>query len=170
MLLTTIPKWYPTYMLEAEVRIDSTGSQTAVLLTQENNEPMAYIGCYKDANNRDLPHSQGSSNITPLTCNDLCKEDGYTFFGVQSTNQCFCGNSYGKHGKMPESSCSRKCTADNAYICGGTWRNSIYKVGTIDGVPEIRTDGSDRKVQVISPGRVFFKLLCYNFYIAWSLA
>ena len=58
LLLTTIPKWHPTYMLEAEIKIETTGSQTALLLTQDQTVPRVYIGCFIDKNNRDLPHYQ----------------------------------------------------------------------------------------------------------------
>lgn len=37
LLLTTIPKWHPTYMLEAEIKIVTKGSKTAILLTNLAN-------------------------------------------------------------------------------------------------------------------------------------
>ena len=52
----------------------------------------------------------------------------YTFF-FQSGDQCFCGNSYGKHGSRPESECNDPCPGDSLEKCGGHWRLSIYLTG-----------------------------------------
>ena len=51
----------------------------------------------------------------------------YLYAGVQYTSECFCGNSYGKYGSLPESSCNMPCSGNKTQICGGTWSNSVYK-------------------------------------------
>ena len=48
---------------------------------------------------------------------------------LQSSNWCFCGNSYGKHGILKESECNRLCSGDTSEVCGGGWKNSIYATG-----------------------------------------
>jgi len=49
------------------------------------------------------------------------------FIKIKSS-QCFCGDTYGKHGPGLESSCSMKCLGDNTQICGGFGRNSVYEI------------------------------------------
>ena len=39
---------------------------------------------------------------------------------------CFCGQQYGKYGKVAESDCNVKCYGDERQICGGGYRNSVY--------------------------------------------
>ena len=46
---------------------------------------------------------------------------------VQWNYECFCGNSFGKHGRMPNGDCSFSCQ-DTSGInkCGGSSRNNVY--------------------------------------------
>ncbi|CAE8691086.1 unnamed protein product [Polarella glacialis] len=54
------------------------------------------LGCYGDQPaGTDLPESRGSDQ-SQLSCADKCY--GFQYFGLQSTGDCFCGNSYGKYG------------------------------------------------------------------------
>lgn len=46
----------------------------------------------------------------------------YVFF--QHSNECFCGDSYDKHGTS--TNCNMKCSGDNNAICGGPYANSVY--------------------------------------------
>ena len=48
------------------------------------------------------------------------------------SNQCFCGNSYGSYGAAAETDCWQTCNGNSAEICGGPWRNSVYKIGKWD--------------------------------------
>jgi len=43
-------------------------------------------------------------------------------------NECYCGDSYGKYGKVSESECNFKCNGNFNEICGGVNRISIYSV------------------------------------------
>ena len=111
---------------------------------------MFYIGCYKDTPSRDLPAIMcdsscnngktncgsncwlGASSMTPALCSTLCHR--YAFFGLQSGNQCFCGNDYGSYGKMPQAECNKKCSGDSSVMCGGFWRNSVYANSVSSGM------------------------------------
>lgn len=87
-----------------------------------------YMGCFKDDGDRDLVTNTYMSNhdMTVEMCVAYCRQKGYAYAGVQSTSQCFCGNSYGKHG--PSNNCVDKCGGNPNEICGGAWTNSIFKV------------------------------------------
>ena len=48
-----------------------------------------------------------------------------------SSTQCFCGNRRQKPNAddlRPETECNSKCSGNKTQICGGDWRNSIYKI------------------------------------------
>ena len=41
---------------------------------------------------------------------------------------CFCSNGdYGKHGEAEEEECNEACYGDATKMCGGQFRNSVYK-------------------------------------------
>ena len=69
--------------------------------------------------------------FTPLSLkylDNLVPFAGYTYAGVQLGYICLCGNSFGRHGHVPESRCQTKCNGDRAQKCGGAWANAVYKV------------------------------------------
>jgi len=66
--------------------------------------------------------------MTNDICWSICVNAGYAYFGTQYGTQCFCGNSYGSEGQAPESDCSMTCAGSPTQNCGGTNRNSIYKL------------------------------------------
>jgi hypothetical protein len=91
-----------------------------------------YIGCYVDSTDRDLSAKMAiTKTITIEYCRRFC--EGFTYFGTEHREECFCGNSYGKHGKVDETQCHMQCRGNQTQICGGPWRLSIY-----------RTDGQDQ--------------------------
>ncbi len=95
-----------------------------------------YLGCFKDADNRDLKDKfWDDSRMTPERCLQSCTDSGYAYAGVQYGNQCFCGNSYGRYGKLSESSCNMTCSGDSGLVCGGTWANTLYKTASRRDVP-----------------------------------
>ncbi|PAA76877.1 hypothetical protein BOX15_Mlig023956g1, partial [Macrostomum lignano] len=84
-----------------------------------------YKGCYKDSRNRDLPKlAQSSSSMSVERCGRLCSS--YRYFGVQFSKECWCGNSYGKHGKRPGRECNMACRGNSREKCGSHWRNNVY--------------------------------------------
>jgi len=90
-----------------------------------SGEQSNYIGCYKDMHgrNRDMEYSGEGYGIK--SCKAKCKFLKKRFAGLQFYNQCFCSNSYGSHGKAPESECSYPCTVGGGN-CGAAYRNSVY--------------------------------------------
>ena len=106
-----------------------------------------YIGCYRDEKEkgRDLPfrpqsrrHNRGDA----LSCVLNCAESGFIYAGLQNGNLCYCGNTYGHYGRVPDLHCDLKCldpigiqkqvTTENVYnSCGGKWVNSVYSGMTL---------------------------------------
>jgi choice-of-anchor C domain-containing protein len=92
-----------------------------------------YLGCYKDSgdpfglNGRDLNGFMfQSKDMTPQKCISLCNQKGFKYAGVQYSNQCFCGNSYGKYGVA--TNCDMPCSGNRDKMCGGFWANSVYGI------------------------------------------
>lgn len=91
-----------------------------------------YVGCFGDlVHDRDLPmqvkgkrgrkgwNAQSKAkNLDIVGCSALCS--GYKYFARQSHGECFCGDSYGKHGP------ALGCACDSAMV--GHSRNCVYKL------------------------------------------
>ncbi len=52
-------------------------------------------------------------------------------FNCLIRNRCYCGHSYGKHGKASDTECNKLCPTRQGYLCGSVLRNSIYQTGSI---------------------------------------
>ncbi|CAF1063650.1 unnamed protein product [Brachionus calyciflorus] len=95
----------------------------------ENKEKL-YVGCFKDHwLERDLYYKLDNSYSQTLeSCIFRCKNKNFLYAGLQFEFECFCSNIYGKYGQAEEVECDKKCPGDFNQKCGGTWRNSIYRV------------------------------------------
>jgi len=84
------------------------------------------VGCFKDEyKDRDMPYYRGQDQAnTPELCSEKCS--GFNYFGLQYALECWCGDTYGKHGEVP---CTEAidCPGDKSRKCGGSSMNTIYK-------------------------------------------
>ena len=99
-----------------------------------------YVGCFTDSPDRDMEGIQASvggdmeffdmgDNGSADTCATLCA--GFTHFGLQYGNQCFCDNANSMaQGRLSDAECDAPCSGDESQMCGGTWKNSIYSLST----------------------------------------
>jgi hypothetical protein len=93
----------------------------------------SYLGCYIDdsVGGRDLPYlagqlaGQGSIFNGQRSCIHLCLIAGYQFAGTQYSDECWCGNSYGRYG-VDLNGCNMPCVGNAVEMCGGPIRNSVY--------------------------------------------
>lgn len=104
-----------------------------------------YVGCRKDsAGSRVLSFAAGGSSTNTLEyCATKCK--GYTYFGVEWGQECFCGNALGGAGTtpVPETDCSQACTGDAHEVCGNSGRLSLYALnGTAVATTSSTASGS----------------------------
>lgn len=92
-----------------------------------------YLGCFIDSdNNRDLEGSfQELEENSPEICINHCLRGGFNYAGLQYGKECWCGDSYGKHGKNVEEHCGTKCpgAAHQHEKCGGYLSSRIFKTG-----------------------------------------
>ncbi len=98
------------------------------------------IGCYADKADRDVRvHLEDSPMMTPARCFDLARRRGFQYFGVQYAEQCFGGNSYGRHAKTQDgrtASCEMPCLGDKSVKCGGGWSNTVFSVKPLRDRPQ----------------------------------
>ncbi len=88
--------------------------------------PSGFKGCFADSNTRDLPFlvSSGAPDMTVEQCRSSCYVLGYAYAGLESSAQCWCGDSYGSQGTS--TSCSELCSGDAGEVCGGAWANDVW--------------------------------------------
>lgn len=99
------------------------------------------LGCYKDVvGDRDLTgYTLNEPGMTTRKCLSACQQKGFGYAATQFGQHCFCGNSYGKHGKA--TNCDMPCGGNRAEICGGHSANSVYAAGTAmpNGLPKTKS-------------------------------
>ncbi|XP_074647913.1 xylosyltransferase oxt-like [Tubulanus polymorphus] len=91
-----------------------------------------FLGCFKDVkSNRDLSayNVVFETDNSPEKCIYTCYRLGYQYAGVQYVKECWCGDSFGRHGKLDEGSCNRKCPGSTDETCGGFLTQNIYATG-----------------------------------------
>ena len=52
---------------------------------------------------------------------------GFMYAGTQYSRECYCGNTYDKHG--PADNCNSPCASDTSQTCGGSWALTVYDTG-----------------------------------------
>jgi len=101
----------------------------------EDQATYEYQGCFEDTLSRNLEIHALRTGATPETCRALCSDNA--FFGLQGASHCFCGNRNELGARKSESECNMACHSEPSTMCGGLWRNSIYRViqatSTIEG-------------------------------------
>lgn len=65
-------------------------------------------------------------------CLTQCRYMDMKFAGLQYSDECWCGLTYGYYGKLQDEECNYPCAGNNTQICGGVGKNSIYRVNTIE--------------------------------------
>lgn len=109
-----------------------------------------YIGCYSEATagralSGKAPAAPTDGN-TILTCETACQ--GYTYFGMEYSNECYCGNTINA-GSINQTSddpntngCSMLCAGDTNTYCGGPNRLEMYKLNGSLPVPTSTAGGT----------------------------
>jgi hypothetical protein len=104
-----------------------------------------HIGCVADGPARDLPvfmtNAEDAHANNPLRpfmheCEALCRSARFGFFGLQHGDQCYCGNDYGRlkleysdQARRPDEECDVPCPDMPHKMCGGKWRNDVFRIG-----------------------------------------
>ena len=118
-----------------------TGPQTV-----QKASGFAYQGCYSEATNtRALSAKQtAASTMTVEICAAFCT--GYTFMGVEYSQECFCGNTIGSGSVNAGSGCSMLCGGSSSEYCGGSNRLNLYQANATAITPTSSSSSSTATV------------------------
>ena len=100
-----------------------------------------YISCVRDNKKaRALSSMYVLKNNGPEACYDLClkKDRNYAYFGLQYTDECFCGketDNVFRTGSAPERECDAECPDGSGEMCGGTHRMNVYSMSSSPTTP-----------------------------------
>lgn len=97
------------------------------------------LGCYTDSvQARGLPYGAGipggPGSMTVEACQTACKAAGYTYAGVEYSQECYCGNDLeNDSGPAPDGNakCNMKCLGNAGETCGGPERMNMYSYGVL---------------------------------------
>jgi hypothetical protein len=85
-----------------------------------------YVGCFTDDANRALDAVLSTGGETVESCVQKAAAAGYVYAGLQYHGECYAGNTLG-YTQAADAECNTSCNANPAEMCGGSWRNSIYR-------------------------------------------
>ena len=93
-----------------------------------------YVGCATDLVSngaRVLANaSLVANNMTVETCGAYCTSTNYYgLYGLEYSSECYCGNSLlngGSYLPASDTSCNLRCSGNDAEVCGGSGRLSVY--------------------------------------------
>ena len=117
------------------VGVDCTGTATAPPPSSNNDGlPQGWkvaIPCAVDNADRVLSDIivTYSSDTTPGACAASCAVKGFTFAGVEYSDECYCGSGYLDNVVPPTADtgdCNMLCAGDDSQFCGGPWRIQLY--------------------------------------------
>ncbi|QPH15638.1 hypothetical protein C2857_000104 [Epichloe festucae Fl1] len=91
-----------------------------------------HVGCFHDqTSSRDLkgPLLTLNQENSPQYCANACGAAGFSYSGVESGTQCFCGHQIEANAaKSDETSCNAACPGKAGEKCGGAYMINIYKI------------------------------------------
>ncbi|KAH6722002.1 WSC domain-containing protein [Leptodontidium sp. MPI-SDFR-AT-0119] len=96
------------------------------------------LGCYVDnGGSRTLNNKLGteaeSQVLTRKSCQELCRSAGWTYCGVEWSQECWGANVLSglPANDSPQSLCNLPCKGNASEICGGSERINVFQISTI---------------------------------------
>lgn len=109
-------------------------SETAPAFTPQPHEPVTEYearGCWTEVSGvRALPGAAAfsASAMTIDGCGNYCLNSGFEWFGLEYTAECYCGDALNVNStNVAAAECAMPCSGDNAEVCGGPDRLSVYQ-------------------------------------------
>lgn len=85
--------------------------------------------CFRDNSNRVLNGTREVNKfVTIESCIEFCSINGFAYAGVESEDQCFCGDNAPTQYPIPDSECNWKCKGNQTQTCGGHWAINVYAI------------------------------------------
>ncbi|CAM9363879.1 unnamed protein product [Ectocarpus fasciculatus] len=89
----------------------------------------SYRGCFADtADNRVFHQTTSDFDLTTEHCGLLCDIEGFSFYGLQYSIQCWCGDHNTEYSANGDGVCDMPCGGDAYDMCGGSYSMDIYSV------------------------------------------
>ncbi|KAG9044270.1 hypothetical protein FS837_008421 [Tulasnella sp. UAMH 9824] len=124
--------WRLTLYQTSSTTVSATGTTSSTSASSTaSSAPVpsgwANLGCYVDQTARTLTGASklNWSVMTPALCAANCA--GYTYFGTENGNECYCGNALTSNVPKAISECNVNCAGDASQKCGGGWRLTLYQ-------------------------------------------
>ncbi|KAK4158857.1 WSC domain-containing protein [Cladorrhinum sp. PSN259] len=140
---------------------DSTqdcGAGNRLNLYTRSTPPLSYTtygyrGCYAEPQGaRALPnlYQRSQTNMTIQGCASFCGAGGYTLFGLEYYEECFCDQTLSS-GTLPapETDCRFPCTGNAQQTCGGDSRLNVYEFGFTSNPGSYLSEGCYTEAQGI---------------------
>jgi hypothetical protein len=107
------------------------------------NDIWSLYGCRTEGSNSRALNSVtfASDTMTLEACAAFCS--AYTYFGVEYSRECYCGNSFTTGSvPAPASDCSFTCMGNALQFCGAGLRLSVYTQGSVPPSPSVSSTTS----------------------------
>ncbi|XP_061168033.1 uncharacterized protein LOC133176979 [Saccostrea echinata] len=96
-----------------------------LILSSVHSAHYIRLGCMKEIPGRLLRAKAGVLKLnSPWHCEQFCQ--GYTYFGVQYSKECFCGNQL-IFPITPSTACTMACEGNRLLVCGGSYAIDVYQ-------------------------------------------
>lgn len=97
----------------------------------------AFLGCFTDQTDPTRTLATQTTlyglDVTIELCIDTCIGLGFNYAGLESGFQCFCGDVTNSPGTNVDSGCDTPCAGNDAELCGGALRLSVYVNQAVNG-------------------------------------
>ena len=110
---------------------DVTSESASASIVIDETLTFTSLGCYADSEHRTLGEDvvHMGARASRQLCATACNAGGYSLFGLQYYHECFCGNAIPNIPATADRECDTPCEGEPETMCGGAWRNSIYRLG-----------------------------------------
>ncbi|EXJ93880.1 hypothetical protein A1O1_02273 [Capronia coronata CBS 617.96] len=115
---------------------DTDGETTVTPIVGESTVTLAsggvaeYEGCYVEATNARALSGASYTNSTGMSstaCGAFCQSKGFTVFGMEYSQECYCGNAI-TTATASQSDCAMVCSGNRTEWCGGSDRLSVWNI------------------------------------------
>ncbi|EGS17224.1 uncharacterized protein CTHT_0065420 [Thermochaetoides thermophila DSM 1495] len=117
------------YVLANAPTVTANPTTTAAPSHQPTASPFAFVGCWTEGTTgRTLSDKTfASGDMTVESCAAFC--DGYKYFGVEYSSECYCGNTINPTSSEAPSlnDCNMLCSGNPSQYCGGPSRLDLYE-------------------------------------------
>lgn len=113
---------------DGETRVNPTVNTTTVTLS--SGSTATYQGCYVDgtgARALSAARTTNSTGMSTAVCGAYCQNQGYSFFGTEYSDECYCGSSISAS-TANQTDCAMACSGNLTEYCGGSVRLSVWEI------------------------------------------